>query len=213
MAFSSHSRAPAPFRSGTSASSRPRCLLTRAAAATTEQLSTAPELVRVGLVQRGCPKNTVDGEVMLGHLAANGYAVSDNLEDAEVLIVNTCSFVDEAKAESLEVWRRPLRWHVSRPVSNTALSWRLGAETADHKESSQLLVSTAPQSTYVEHLRLPAAPSWLLRCSSNRAAVCAGSTKQGCSGSLLFAGERQACRKHWLLLIPSPTRYCSPAQR
>ena len=125
MAFFAHSRVPAPFRSGTSAGCRPRCTPPRAAPATVEQLSTAPELVRVGLVQRGCPKNTVDGEVMLGHLAANGYAVSDNLDDAEVLIVNTCSFVDEAKAESLEVRRRPLRWHVSRPVSNTALYWCL----------------------------------------------------------------------------------------
>ena len=117
MAFFAHRRAPAPFRSGTSAFPRPRCALPRAAAATAQEHSTAPELVRVGLVQRGCPKNTVDGEVMLGHLAANGYAVSDNLDDAEVLIVNTCSFVDEAKAESLEVRRMPLRWHASRPVS------------------------------------------------------------------------------------------------
>ena len=116
MAYFAHSRAPAPFRSGTHASSRPRCVLPRAAAATAEELSTAPEVVRVGLVQRGCPKNTVDGEVMLGHLAANGYTVTDNLDDAEVLIVNTCSFVDEAKAESLEVRRRPLSWHVSRLV-------------------------------------------------------------------------------------------------
>ena len=163
MAFFAHSRAPAPFRSGTSAAPRARCVLPRAAPVPAEQLSAAPERVRVGLVQRGCPKNTVDGEVMLGHLAANGYAVSDNLEDAEVLIVNTCSFVDEAKAESLEVRRRPFRWHASRPVSNTALSWRLGAKTTGHIE----LTAAAPLSTAFhmqQALRKPVATtSWLLR--------------------------------------------------
>ena len=45
----------------------------------------------------------LSAQVMLGHLKQHGYDVSDDLEDAEVLIVNTCSFVDEAKAESLEV--------------------------------------------------------------------------------------------------------------
>ena len=56
----------------------------------------------VYLVNLGCPKNQVDGEVMLGLLAQKGYTVSLNPEQAGVLMVNTCSFINEAKEESIE---------------------------------------------------------------------------------------------------------------
>ena len=50
----------------------------------------------------GCSKNLVDSQVMLGHLGLDGFTVGQNPEDAEVIIVNTCSFVEAAKAESIE---------------------------------------------------------------------------------------------------------------
>ncbi len=50
----------------------------------------------------GCSKNLVDSEVMLGHLGLDGFKVSQSPEDAEVIIVNTCSFIEAAKAESIE---------------------------------------------------------------------------------------------------------------
>ncbi len=50
----------------------------------------------------GCSKNLVDSQVMLGHLGLDGFKVSQSPEDAEVIIVNTCSFVEAAKAESIE---------------------------------------------------------------------------------------------------------------
>ena len=50
----------------------------------------------------GCPKNQVDSEVMLGALALRGYAVCEELEDADVAIVNTCSFIESAREESVE---------------------------------------------------------------------------------------------------------------
>ena len=56
----------------------------------------------VYLVNLGCPKNLVDGEVMLGLLAEAGYTLSLDPEQAGVLMVNTCSFIDEAKEESIE---------------------------------------------------------------------------------------------------------------
>ena len=56
----------------------------------------------VYLVNLGCPKNLVDGEVMLGLLADAGYTLSLDPEQAGVLMVNTCSFIDEAKEESIE---------------------------------------------------------------------------------------------------------------
>lgn len=57
---------------------------------------------KVGMVSLGCPKNLVDSEVMLGMLARQGYELVPRAEDAEVLIVNTCSFIEPAQRESIE---------------------------------------------------------------------------------------------------------------
>jgi ribosomal protein S12 methylthiotransferase len=56
---------------------------------------------KVGMVSLGCPKNLVDSEVMLGLLARQGYELTPHAEDADVLIVNTCSFIEPAKQESI----------------------------------------------------------------------------------------------------------------
>ena len=50
----------------------------------------------------GCSKNLVDSQVMLGHLKLDGFNIAQNPEDAEVIIVNTCSFVEAAKRESID---------------------------------------------------------------------------------------------------------------
>ncbi len=57
---------------------------------------------KVGMVSLGCPKNLVDSEVMLGFLAERGYELTPHAQDADVLIVNTCSFIDPAKRESID---------------------------------------------------------------------------------------------------------------
>ena len=56
---------------------------------------------KVGLVQLGCPKNLVDSERILTSLRAEGYKIAPGYDDADVVIVNTCGFLDSAKAESL----------------------------------------------------------------------------------------------------------------
>jgi ribosomal protein S12 methylthiotransferase len=50
----------------------------------------------------GCAKNLLDTEVMLGALALRGYAIAERLDDADVAVVNTCSFIDSAREESVE---------------------------------------------------------------------------------------------------------------
>ncbi len=54
------------------------------------------------MVSLGCPKNLVDSEVMLGILARNGYEVTPHAGDADVIVVNTCSFIEPAKKESID---------------------------------------------------------------------------------------------------------------
>jgi ribosomal protein S12 methylthiotransferase len=57
---------------------------------------------KVHLSSLGCPKNQVDAEVMLGKLVAEGYQVTLDPAEADVLIVNTCSFIAPAKEESID---------------------------------------------------------------------------------------------------------------
>ena len=55
----------------------------------------------IGFVNLGCSKNQVDSEVMLGALVASGFELTDEPQDAEVVIINTCGFIEEAKQESI----------------------------------------------------------------------------------------------------------------
>jgi len=57
---------------------------------------------KVHLVSLGCPKNTVDSERMLGLLNGNDYEITEDPQDADVVIVNTCGFIGSAKEESIE---------------------------------------------------------------------------------------------------------------
>ena len=57
---------------------------------------------KVSMVSLGCPKNLVDAEVMLGVLAQQGYEITMDEKAADVIIVNTCSFIKEAREESVE---------------------------------------------------------------------------------------------------------------
>src|SRR6201996_4233090 len=57
---------------------------------------------KVGFISLGCPKNLVDSEVMMGLLHHGGARITPRAEDADILVVNTCSFIDSAKQESVD---------------------------------------------------------------------------------------------------------------
>ena len=57
---------------------------------------------KVGFISLGCPKNLVDSEVMMGILARGGYELTPRADEAEVLVVNTCSFIEPAQKESVD---------------------------------------------------------------------------------------------------------------
>ena len=63
---------------------------------------TSTEPTKVGFVSLGCPKNLVDTEVMMGLVARSGAELTPRAEDADVIVVNTCSFIDRAKQESVD---------------------------------------------------------------------------------------------------------------
>ena len=59
-------------------------------------------MTKVGFISLGCPKNLVDSEVMMGLLSREGYELTPRADEAEILVVNTCSFIESAQKESIE---------------------------------------------------------------------------------------------------------------
>jgi ribosomal protein S12 methylthiotransferase len=86
----------------------------------------------LGMVSLGCPKNLVDGEVMLGRLQGAGYRLVGEAREADVLVVNTCAFIDRAKRESidavLEMAREKEQGRARRLVVTGCLAQRYDAE-------------------------------------------------------------------------------------
>ena len=86
--------APEPIRSGVSFQAQPVTLEIDATG--------PPSGPRIGLVTLGCDKNTVDSEKMMAVLVGGGARVSSEVDEADVVIVNTCGFIDVAKEQSIE---------------------------------------------------------------------------------------------------------------
>ena len=57
---------------------------------------------KIALVSHGCAKNLVDSELMLGLLSENGYGITLDEKDADIVIINTCSFIHDAEKESVD---------------------------------------------------------------------------------------------------------------
>src|SRR3981189_2058945 len=57
---------------------------------------------KIGMISLGCAKNLVDAEIMLGSVLQRGMEITSRAEDADVLVINTCAFIDAAKEESIE---------------------------------------------------------------------------------------------------------------
>jgi ribosomal protein S12 methylthiotransferase len=72
---------------------------------------------RVGMISLGCAKNLVDAEIMLGSVLQRGMEITSRAEDADVLVVNTCAFIDSAKEESIEAI---LEAHQQRGLNKTS---------------------------------------------------------------------------------------------
>jgi ribosomal protein S12 methylthiotransferase len=82
----------------------PAVVTPKAFGASRESLPTRlpPQATKVGMISLGCAKNLVDAEIMLGSVLQRGMRITSRAEDADVLVVNTCAFIDSAKEESIE---------------------------------------------------------------------------------------------------------------
>jgi ribosomal protein S12 methylthiotransferase len=66
------------------------------------QPDSTPRPVRVSLISLGCAKNLVDAEIMVGTLLKDGIEITNDARQSDVVIVNTCSFIDSAQEESVD---------------------------------------------------------------------------------------------------------------
>lgn len=102
-----------------------------------------PAIPRVGFVSLGCPKATVDSERILTCLRAEGYLISPNYADADLVVVNTCGFIDSAVVESLETIGEALTENGKVIVTGC-----LGAkEDVIRQAHPSVLAVTGPQAT------------------------------------------------------------------
>ncbi len=98
-------------------------------------MSSTPPKKTVHFLSLGCPKNRVDSEVMLGHMAADGYVHAEAPEGADVIVVNTCAFIDAAKEESvdaiLDMVKLKTAGQAGKVVVTGCLSQRYAPQLAD----------------------------------------------------------------------------------
>ena len=101
---------------------------------------------KVGMVSLGCPKNTVDSERVMGDLASSGFKLTQNDKDAEVIIVNTCGFIESAKKESvdtiLEMARHKTEGNCKQLIITGCLAERYGQELKWVMQKTCLVIAT-----------------------------------------------------------------------
>jgi len=120
--------------------------------------TTLPDAKTIGMVSLGCPKALVDSERILTRLRAEGYAISPDYAGAEAVIVNTCGFLDSAKAESLEAIGEALSEN-----GRVIVTGCLGADEALIRESHPSVLAVTGPHQYEQvldavHNAVPPAP-------------------------------------------------------
>src|SRR3990172_3845880 len=109
------------------------------------------------LISLGCAKNTVDSDSMAQLLEADGYQVSPNAENADVLIVNTCGFIESAREESYGVLRTLAENKKAGQILIAAgcLTQRYGTEVAEHVKGIDGIMGTSAYLKIADGCRRP----------------------------------------------------------
>lgn len=136
---------------------------------------------KIHFVSLGCPKNRVDSEVMLGMAGNEGYSLVSNPEEADLLVVNTCSFIDAARRESVDAILELAEYKQDDPdkklVVTGCLPQRYAAELTQELPEVDHFVGTGQIPAFQSVLQSPkeaprnladAAPGWLYSHQSPR---------------------------------------------
>lgn len=121
--------------------------------------STIDEKKTIHFTSLGCSKNLVDSQVMLGHLGLNGFEVVGRPEEAETIIVNTCSFVEAAKSESIDTileladYKDPANGNCKALVVSGCMAQRYSAELEAGMPEVDLFIGTGEYNKIVPLLK------------------------------------------------------------
>ncbi|KAK4530620.1 hypothetical protein CCYA_CCYA05G1477 [Cyanidiococcus yangmingshanensis] len=121
-----------------------------------ERAATTEPPIRVSIVALGCAKNTVDAEVFLGDLKNQGYQIVSENEQADAIIVNTCTFIEEAKSESIAAILQAAarkRSGTRAVVVTGCMAQRYAAELADEIPEVDAVVGFAAYAQLAEQVR------------------------------------------------------------
>ena len=125
---------------------------------------------RVHVVSLGCPKNRVDSELMIGLMQKDGYLLTDSPEDADLIVVNTCAFIESAKVESIDTILEMARFkergvgRAEKLVVTGCMAQRYGTElsaempevdyflgTNEFKRINEALSGALPEREYISY--------------------------------------------------------------
>ena len=107
----------------------------------------------------GCSKNLVDSQVMLGHLGLDGFTITTEPSEAEVIIVNTCSFVEAAKVESIETvleysdYKNPEHGNCKALVMSGCMAQRYHGELEEEMPEVDMFIGTGEYNKIVPLLK------------------------------------------------------------
>ena len=150
--------------------------------------------MNIGLVSLGCPKNTVDSEIMLGLITQNGHSLVNDPYEADIIIINTCAFINDAKEESvmaiLEYARLKSEGDLKGLIVTGCLAERYREEIFESIPEVDAVLGTTKYDSIVEAIN---AISGVNGESDDR--DCCGHCAEcrGCDSKFASFGERDDC--------------------
>ncbi|HOG09865.1 MAG TPA: 30S ribosomal protein S12 methylthiotransferase RimO [Smithella sp.] len=127
------------------------------------------EKTKINIISLGCPKNLIDSEVMGGFLRQSGHALVDKHTDADLVIINTCAFINPAKEEAIDEILTVAEAKKNRPnlriIVAGCLAQRYGRELLDQIPEADRVIGTGEVGNIVRHV------TELIRCKNRRKAV------------------------------------------
>lgn len=102
------------------------------------------DILSVGFVALGCPKNMIDSEKMLAHIGQAGFVLSNDPDNADIVVINTCGFIKPAKDEAIEAIKEALnlkqKGSVQKVIVAGCLAQRMGEELAEEVDGIDAII-------------------------------------------------------------------------
>ena len=130
-----------------------------------DTLENIPRMVCI--VSLGCPKNFVDTEIAAGSLLCRGLGITADEDEADIMLINTCAFIDTARKESVDVIKGAIRWKKRREgrrivVAGCLVQWKNAAQVREKFPEVDLwtgIDSVEQMGEMLAHLDNSAAPA------------------------------------------------------